>query len=255
MDKETIVRLLEELRKRLIIVTVAVLAVAVACFIFIDQIRYILMLPEELVFFKQLLPSEGFQMRMIYLTPSEALMANLRLSLVAGALITLPVILYQVVALILAVSRQSRRSAIGLTLAMYLLFILGLSFAYFVVFPLALNFFLGFSAADLEAEFSIARYISFAVNFLFSFGLVFQLPLVFWFLGSIGLISTAFLRRNRKYALLIIISLAALLTPPDIFSQVLMAIPLLLLYEVGTLLVHFTQRKRARKEAGYAAAR
>jgi sec-independent protein translocase protein TatC len=254
MDQETAIRLLEELRKRLIIIVVTVFMVAVACFIFIDHIRYVLMLPEELMIFKQLLPEEGFKMRIIYLTPSEALMANLRLSFVASALVTLPVILYQLVALILAVSKRSRRSAIGLTVAMYILFGLGISFAYFVVFPFALNFFLGFSADDLQAEFSIARYISFAVNFLFSFGLVFQLPLVFWFLGSIGLVSPPFLRRNRKFALLIVIVFSAVLTPPDVFSQVLMTIPLMVLYEVGIILVYLTQRKRTRHEAEQALA-
>ncbi len=238
MEKETMIRLLEELRKRLIIIVVTVFMVAVACFVFIEEIRYVLVLP-----------GEGLNMRMIYLTPSEALLANLRLSFVASALITLPVILYQLVALLLAVSERSRRSAIGLTAAMYTLFALGISFAYFIVFPLALNFFLGFSADDLLAEFSIARYIGFTVNFLFSFGVVFQLPLVFWFLGSIGLVGADFLRRNRKFALLVVIIFASVLTPPDVFSQVLMTIPLMLLYEVGIILVRITQRKRERQEA------
>jgi sec-independent protein translocase protein TatC len=235
MEKEFIIRLLEELRKRLIITIVTVFLTAIACFMFIEKIRYFLVLP-----------GEGLEMRMIYLTPSEALLANLRLSFVAAALITLPIILYQVVALVLALSQRSRRSAVLLTLAMYFLFILGLGFSYFVVFPFALNFFLGFSAEDLVAEFSIARYISFATSFLFSFGLVFQLPLVFWFLGSIGILNKEFLRSNRKFALLIIVIFSAVLTPPDVFSQVLMAIPLMLLYEFGTILVHFAQKKRTR---------
>lgn len=234
MEKEFLIRLLEELRLRLIIVTVTVFLTAIACFIFIEQIRHFLVLP-----------GEALEMKMIYLTPSEALLANLRLSFTAAALITLPIILYQVVALVLALSRRSRRSAILLTLAMYFLFILGISFSYFVVFPFALNFFLSFSADDLVAQFSIARYISFATTFLFSFGLVFQLPLVFWFLGSIGILNKEFLRRNRKFALLIIVVFSAILTPPDVFSQVLMAIPLMVLYEIGTILVHFAQKKRA----------
>lgn len=237
MEKENIIRLLEELRKRLIITTVTVFLTAIVCFIFIEEIRYLLVLP-----------GEGLGMEMIYLTPPEALMANLRLSFISSTLVTLPVILYQVVALILAVTWGGRRSAVLLTLSMYILFALGISFAYFVVFPFALHFFLGFSSDDLVAKFSIARYISFATTFLFSFGLVFQMPLVFWFLGSIGLVSTAFLRRNRKFALLIIVIASAVLTPPDVFSQVLMAIPLMLLYEIGIILVYFTQRKRARKE-------
>ncbi len=237
MGKENLIRLLEELRKRLIIITVTVFTMAVACFIFIEEIRYLLVLP-----------GEGLAMDMIYIAPSEALLANLRLSFAASALVTLPVLLYQVVALLLVFSKRQRRSAIGLTLAMYLFFALGISFAYFVVYPFALSFFLSFSADDLVAQFSVARYVSFATTFLFSFGLVFQLPLVFWFLGSIGLLSTTFLRRNRKFALLIIVIFSSILTPPDPFSQVLMIIPLMLLYEIGLLMVRFTERKRARRE-------
>jgi sec-independent protein translocase protein TatC len=137
---------------------------------------------------------------------------------------------------------------------MYILFVLGVSFAYFVVLPYALNFFVGFSAADLVPNFSIARYISFTTAFIFSFGLVFQLPVVFWFLGSIGLVNTAFLRRNRKYALLIIMIVSAILTPPDVFSQVLMAIPLLVLYELGIFMVYLATRKKKKLETARASA-
>ena len=235
MNSELIIRLLVELRKRLIIMAVTVFVVAVACFCFVDQIRQLLMLP-----------GEELEMKLIYLNPSEALMADLRLSFIAGAMLTLPVLLYQVVALILVVARRRGRAALWLSLVMYVLFVLGLAFAYFVAFPFALKFFLSFSAEDLVASFSIARYLSFTTSFLLSFGLVFQLPLVFWFLGKIGLIDTPFLRRNRKYALLIIVILAAILTPPDVFSQILMAIPLLLLYEIGILLVYIARRNESR---------
>lgn len=226
MEKESLLRLLEELRKRLMVIMATVLPTVIVCFIFSGQIRSVL-----------LLPGKGLHLQLIYLTPAEALLANLHLSFVAAALITLPIILYQAVALAMAVSQVQRRGAGYLSLAMYTLFLLGLSFAYFMVLPLTLNFFIGFSADDLVAKLSIARYISFAVTLLFSFGLVFQLPLVFWFLGHIGLLNKEYLRRNRKYALLVIVIVAAVLTPPDIFSQALMAIPLLILYEIGLILV------------------
>ncbi len=108
-----------------------------------------------------------------------------------------------------------------------------------------MNFFLSFASADIGAEWSIGRYLSFATSFLFAFGLVFQIPLVFWFFGSIGVINAAFLKRHRRFAIVIILILAAVLTPPDVFSQVLMAIPLFILYECGILLVSFAQRRRA----------
>ncbi len=241
------IRLLEELRKRLIIITVLVFIFAIVSFNFSDFVRNILLMPANLAYAG--LDSSGLDMQLIFLTPSEALMANIRLAFITSATVTLPIILYQLVALVMAVVGRPRGAAFLLTLVMYILFVLGVSFAYFVVLPYALNFFVGFSAADLVPNFSIARYISFTTTFIFSFGLVFQLPVVFWFLGSIGLISTTFLRRNRKYALLIIMIVSAILTPPDIFSQVLMAIPLLILYELGIFMVYLANRKKKKLEA------
>ncbi len=242
MEKTDLIRLFEELRKRLIIITVTVFIFAVISFTFSEQIRSILLLPGKMAYAG--LEAEGLGLQLIFLTPSEALIANLRLAFIASATVTLPVILYQLLALAMTAVGRSKKTAIILTMVMYILFALGLSFAYFVVMPFALNFFIGFSGADLVPNFSIARYISFTTSFIFSFGLVFQLPVLFWFLGSIGLVNTTFLRRNRKFALLIIIIFAAILTPPDIFSQVLMAIPLMLLYELGIFMVYLASRKK-----------
>lgn len=256
MEQEDWLRLLGELRKRLILLLLIVASGAVFCYIFIDQIRNMLLFPaltpDITLFIKTFirqypyfeLPADlELPVKMIFLTPGEAFMANLRLALACGALITLPLTIYQVVAFILAVSKQPRCRAFLLTAATCLLFLLGLAFAYFVALPFAMNFFLGFATTDIGAEWSIGRYLSFATSFLFAFGLVFQIPLVFWFLGSIGVINAAFLKRNRRFAIVIILILAAVLTPPDVFSQILMAIPLFILYECGILLVSFAQRR------------
>ncbi len=263
MKKEGWLHLLGELRKRLILIMVIVASGAAFCYIFVERIRNILLLPtltpdfiEFFGIFKSSYPYREMPadleqpVRMIFLTPGEAFMANLRLALVCGLLITLPLVLYQLVALILAARKRRRRgSAFALTAAICLLFLLGLGFGYFVVFPFAMNFFLSFATVDIGAEWSIGRYLSFAVSFLFAFGLVFQIPLLFWFLGSIGVLNAAFLRRHRRLAIVIILILAAVLTPPDVFSQILMAIPLYILYECGILLVSFAQRKRALTKA------
>ena len=246
MEKNDLIRIFEELRKRLIIITVTVFLVAIISFAFSEQVRAILLLPGKMAYAGL---EEGLSLQLIFLTPSEALIANLRLAFITSATVTLPIILYQLLALAMTVIGRGKKTAIVLTLVMYILFAMGLSFAYFVVMPFALNFFIGFSGADLVPNFSIARYISFTTSFIFSFGLVFQLPVLFWFLGSIGLVSTTFLRRNRKFALLVIVIFAAILTPPDIFSQVLMAIPLMLLYELGIFMVYLASRKKSRPES------
>lgn len=242
MEKNDLVRLFEELRKRLIIITVTVFVFAIISFAFSEQVRHILLLPGEMAYAG--LDAEGLDLQLIFLTPSEALLANVRLAFITSAAVTLPIILYQLLAIAMTVVGRSKKAAVVLTMVMYILFAIGMSFAYFVVLPFALNFFIGFSGADLVPNFSIARYISFTTSFIFSFGLVFQLPVLFWFLGSIGLVNTTFLRSNRKFALLIIVIFAAILTPPDIFSQVLMAIPLMLLYELGIFMVYLATRKK-----------
>lgn len=262
MIQENWLRLLGDLRKRLILIVVIVASGAALCYVFVERIRNILLLPtltpdfiEFFGIFKDGYPYRempaGLEspVKMIFLTPGEAFMANLRLALVCGLLITLPLVLYQLVALILTARKSRRSGAFVLTAAVCLLFLLGLGFGYFVVFPFAMNFFLSFATVDIGAEWSIGRYLSFAVSFLFAFGLVFQIPLLFWFLGSIGVLNTAFLRRNRRLAIVIILIIAAVLTPPDVFSQILMAIPLLILYECGILLVYLAQRKRALSRA------
>lgn len=246
MDRDRLILIADELRKRLIIITVLVFLFAVISFAYSEQIRHILLLPGEMAYAG--LESEGLDLQLIFLTPSEALLANLRLAFITSATVTLPVILYQILALVMTVAGRGKRAALVLTAIMYILFAMGISFAYFVVMPFALNFFVGFSGADLVPNFSIARYISFATSFIFYFGLVFQLPVVFWFLGSIGLVDTTFLRRNRKFALLIVVIFAAILTPPDPFSQVLMVIPLMLLYEMGILMVAISSRKKKHRE-------
>lgn len=242
MEREKLLQILEELRKRLMIIAVAVFLFAVIGFYFSDYVRHVLLLPAEMAYAG--LGAGEIKMQLIFLTPSEALLANLRLAFVTSALVTLPLILYQLLAIAMVVVGKTKRFALLLTVVMYVLFGLGISFAYFVVLPFALNFFIGFSGADLTPSFSIARYISFTSSFILSFGLVFQLPVLFWFLGSIGLLNTSFLRRNRKFALLIIVIFASILTPPDIFSQVLMAIPLMLLYELGIFMVYLAGKKK-----------
>jgi len=246
MEKSNLVRLFEELRKRLIIVTVLVFVVAIISFAFSEQVRHILLLPGEMAYAE--LETEELGLQLVFLTPSEALMANLRLAFITSATVVLPIILYQLLALAMTLVGRTKKAAAMLALVMYIMFTVGLSFAYFVVLPFTLNFFIGFSGADLVPTFSVARYITFTTSFIFSFGLVFQLPIVFWFLGSIGLVNTAFLRRNRKYALLIIVVIAAILTPPDVFSQALMCIPLLLLYELGIFMVYLASRRKKHSE-------
>lgn len=226
---------LDELRKRLIIIAIAILIVSVACYCFVDKILFVL-------------TRQAQGLELIYTTPAEAFTSQIRLAVIAAVLITLPFIIYQILSFVSPALRSIEKTAmLFLLFMMVFLFFAGIAFGYFAVFPLALRFFLGFSSEGLLPLFTISRYISFVVSFLVAFGLVFQVPLIFWFLGSMSIISSQFLSANRKYALLVNAIVSAIITPPDVFSQILMIIPLAFLYEVGFVLVRLSERKRARR--------
>ncbi len=223
---------LAELRLRLLISAGVLLVSVIICFANIELIRSVLTQPLE-------------GLRLIYLSPPEAFMANLRLSLISGLVLSSPVILYQLLAFSFpGLNRGEKIFIVSVLFGVALLFGSGVVFAYYVVYPFTLRFFLQFGSTQLNPLFTISEYISFIISFHFAFGAVFQLPLATWALGKIGLLSTEFLRRNRKIALLIMLIASSIITPPDIVSQVILVVPLLFLYEVGIIMVMISERKR-----------
>jgi len=127
------------------------------------------------------------------------------------------------------------------------LFVGGALFGYFVVFPFGFKFFIGFSNDYVKALPSVKQYFSFSIKLLFAFGVVFELPLVVFFLAKMGLITPEFLKKQRKYAVLLIFIVAAILTPPDVATQLMMAVPLLILYEIGIIVAKIARKKEPEK--------
>ncbi|MBS4022211.1 MAG: twin-arginine translocase subunit TatC [Dethiobacter sp.] len=227
---------LEELRTRLFICISGLVVTTAVSFAFVDFLRSLLTRPAG-------------DMTFIYTRPAEALMANIRVAFIAGVIFAMPLILTQFILFISpALYKNEKKVIIPTVLAMLLFFVLGFSFAYYTVLPFAIRFFIGFASHDLTPMFTISEYLGFATQFLFSFGFVFQMPLVFLFLGKLNIVTPGFLRKNRKYALLIIFVFAAILTPPDVFSQIMMAVPLMFLYELGIMLVVISQRRRKKED-------
>ncbi len=225
---------LAELRLRLFISAGVLLVAAIISFSNIAFIRRLLTRPLE-------------DLQLIFLSPPEAFMSNLRLALISGLILASPVIIYEALAFIFPGLTRSEKIFFLLVLfGIIILFGSGVIFAYYIVFPLALNFFLQFASTQLEPRFTISEYLSFILSFHLGFGIVFQLPLMTWALGKLGLLTSDFLKRNRKIALLVMLVLSAIITPPDIISQVAMALPLLLLYEIGIIMVLISERKRLR---------
>ncbi|OPL10320.1 MAG: hypothetical protein AVO34_11055 [Firmicutes bacterium ML8_F2] len=226
---------LAELRLRLIISAGALIVAAAFCFARIELIRSLLTAPLDGV-------------KLIYLSPPEAFMANLRLALISGLILSLPVLIYELSAFIFpGLYRLEKYFFVFVLLGIIALFIGGIFFAYYVVFPFTIDFFLQFAAERLAPRFTISEYISFILSFHFAFGVIFQLPLLTWALGKLGLLTSGFLRRYRKVAILIMLVLAAVITPPDIISQLAMVMPLLLLYEMGIVMVMISERKRSKQ--------
>ncbi len=232
--KMSLVQHLEELRYRLFVIVGFVFGFSLVCFAFVDQLRAII-----------LLPAHGLSL--VYLSPPEAFLGNIRLAFSSGLFFSLPIILYQILAFILpGFYKEERRVLVPSFLAIGFLFYLGLIFGYYVVFPLAINFFLGFAGEELVPMFTFQNYLGFFLRFHFAFSIVFQLPLIMLILGFLGVVSYKTLGRIRKYAVLLIIIISAILTPPDFFSQLLMVGPLYLLFEIGMVLIRLVERRRKR---------
>jgi sec-independent protein translocase protein TatC len=141
---------------------------------------------------------------------------------------------------------KESKSTLPIFLTALLLFYLGAFFCYFVSLPFGVQFLLGYQSAHIKPMISVGKYVSFCAVFIFGFGLSFELPLILALLSYIKVVNAAFLTRNRKYAILLIAIIAAVVTPtPDVFNMSLMGVPLYLLFEVGVILVKIIERRRA----------
>jgi sec-independent protein translocase protein TatC len=227
---------LEELRHRLIICFVAVGVGFVICYFFSKQLFEILMRP-----LLQVMPPEE---SLIFTALPEAFFTYLKVALLAGIGLASPVIIYQFWRFIApGLYHKERRALMPIVLFSTFFFVGGALFGYFVVFPFGFKFFIGFASDNIRAMPSIREYLKFAAKLLFAFGFIFELPLFTFFLARLGLVNAELLRSKQKYAILVIFMLAAILTPPDVVTQVMMAGPLLILYELSIWIAKVFGRK------------
>ena len=160
----------------------------------------------------------------------------LKSALVSGILISSPFIFYQLWMFIApGLYQKEKKYVVPFVIFSSILFIGGALFGYFVVFPFGFKFFLSFSNNSIQALPSVKQYFSFSIKLLFAFGLVFELPVIVFFLTKIGIVTPDLMKRKRKYAILLIFVMAAILTPPDVITQLMMAAPLLFLFEISIL--------------------
>ncbi len=232
---------LRELRVRILRALLAVLAGFFICYFFAGQIQKALEAP----LLEVLRELPGVSGKFVYTGMAEAFLVELKVALVAGFFLAAPFVFYQFWAFAApGLYPQERRLIIPLALFTGLFFVAGASFGYFVVFPPAFKFFMSFNSESVQAMPRLAEYFGFCIQLLFAFGLVFELPLLAFFLARFGVITASMLRKFRGYALIGAFVLGALLTPPDVVSQLLMAGPLIVLYEISILVVKAVGRKQ-----------
>ncbi len=221
---------LAELRKRIIICIITVLILSGGAYYFAEEIVEILT------------ASAG---KLYYMRPTEAFFTYMKVSFFVGLLGSSPIIIYQIWAFVSpALTGGEKRISHWLVPGAIALFWMGIGFAYFFVLPAAISFFVGFGTADLLPLFSISQYIDFIISFLLPFGIVFELPLVVLLLAHFNFISSVRLKGFRKYFILVAFVIGAAISPtPDVFSQSMIAMPMIILYEISIFMTRILLKK------------
>ena len=222
---------LEELRSRIIKSLLAIAFGSGVAYFFLDEITKLLTLPVG---------------KLYYMKPGEAFFTYLKIDIAAGFLIALPIIFYHAWRFFLPALTKGERAVLGILVpASVILFFAGLAFSFLIILPVALKFFMGFGqeSENLQTLFSFGSYFEFVILFVLPFGFVFELPLVIIVLGKLGILTSEKLGKYRRYVFFFSFVIGALVTSPDVITQIAVAIPVVLLYEVGYLVVKYILRK------------
>lgn len=230
---------LKELRNRIIVVLVVLIVGMVVCFSFAEPIIGLL---------TDIGTRYGYNF--VYLKPQELLMVYFSMSLLCGFLIALPLVAYEIYAFCSPGMKKKEKSFMGLAMIFGLMFfILGVFFAYKITMPFMLGFLIKFSEGSaVIASVSIQEYISFVLLVFVIFGVIFELPVVSVLLTGLGIVKPEWIVKARKPMIVVIFVIAALITPPDIISQVMVALPIILLYELSIYLSKFVYRLKRKKQ-------
>ena len=255
---------LEELRWHIIKSLVSIFVVAIVAFIFKDILfNKILLAPKSPEFITYRLfckvaeivkiPRLCIQtvpMELISIKMSGQFSMHIMVAFVAGFIVAFPYVFYQFWRFIVpALYPKEKSVARGAVTISSLLFLLGVAFGYFIITPLTIQFFSSYSVSDeVTNQINLISFVSTNASVLLSCGVIFELPILIYFLSKIGLITPKFLKKYRKHAIVLIILAAAVITPPDIFSQLVVSLPLIILYEVGIVISRRIEKRRKKQE-------
>jgi len=234
LPKQEISEHLQELRLRLFYSFLAIVITFILLFPFSKKI---------LLFLQKPLP-KSLVGKLIFLSPGDALIVSMKVTLLAAIILSSPFWIYQFWKYVEpALYEHEKRLIIPAFFITLILFLLGVSFSYFVILPFSLKFLLSFAGDMLTPQITINNYVSFVIQMILAFGIIFLLPVVSYLLGKLGIINSEVLKQYRKYAIIIIFLIAAILTPPDIFSQIMLALPLLALYEISIIILKIIEKR------------
>jgi sec-independent protein translocase protein TatC len=212
---------LEELRNRALKSAAFIIIASCLLYAFVDKIYDSLVKPVG---------------RLVFIAPEEAFVTRIKIAFFGGLFLSLPFVLYQAWKFIrTGLKPNEKKYTLLFGPLSFLFFALGAIFGYSIILPIGIKFLLGFATDEIVPMISISRYISFMAMLTFAFGIIFELPLASLFLTKIGVVTPNFLSKKRRHAIVCLFIAAAVFTPPDVITQLLMAIPLLLLYEIGII--------------------
>ncbi|MBL7158797.1 MAG: twin-arginine translocase subunit TatC [Candidatus Omnitrophica bacterium] len=227
-EKKPIFAHMEELRGRVLVSIASVAIFGVLSYIYAEKILMLL---------------ARHAGHLVFISPQEAFLAYLKIALFGGLVLSAPVILFNALRFVWVAFKKSEQSAFVLYfLSGVGFFISGVIFAYFIVLPAAMKFLLGYASDFLSPCISVSRYVNFSFFLILAFAMAFETPLVVLFLTRLGVVNASLLRRKRKYFIVGMFIVAAVLTPPDVITQILLALPLIALYEISVLLAGFIKK-------------
>ncbi len=232
----TIVEHLTELRNRIITMVVVFIVAVLVSYNFSE------ILVKDMI---TLVPD----LNLVFISPAELLMSYIKIAVVMGLTVSAPFLILQIWLYISpGLEKKERRTIVAALMFGAIFFVIGAVFAYVMVLPLMIKFFVGFKIEGIMEMISFASYLALVLNTVITFGLIFEMPSIMMILTRLGIVKVSFLKKNRKYMILAIFIVAAVLTPPDVISQTLLALPMLLLFEIGIILSSITARRKKKRE-------